>query len=369
MSAILIIYIALLAYIYFTIFFANHTDLYISRITAQEHTDTAYLAVLNNRLALMRTLLFTGVSFIGLFIPFFLLSAFSSANPEELATQGIIVPEFDAVTVIIGLILCFSTTFIAYSAVASKPFRMRLASRISTYNPDSWVHQTAIVFMMLLITAQIIVFLVQGGVDAMAQSIEMQGANIGDLLFQLWLQIIAAFLGVGAAIRRDWNSALHRLGLRLPTRQDWIWGIGGGIGLLGVLFVYGIILSFIVSLFLPQQAETIEALNRANNSIATTFSTLPLAFILSASAAIGEELLFRGALQPVFGNMFISVFFALLHVQSLFSPAIMLLFGISLLLGIIRNRASTSAAIIAHFIYNFVQLLLSMLIVSSLGGV
>jgi len=368
MSATLIIYIALLGYIYFTIFFANHTDLQIQRLTSQEHTDTAYLAVLNNRLALMRTLLFTGVSFIGLFIPFLLLTAFSTANPEELMAQGINVPEFDTFTVVIGLILCFSTTFIAYSAVASKPFRMSLANRISTYNPDSWVHQTAIVFMMLLITAQIIVFLVQGGVDAMAQSIEVQGANIGDLLFQLWLQIIAAFLGVGWAIRRDWNSALHRLGLRLPTFQDWVWGVGGGIGLLGVLFAYGIILGFIVSLFFPQQAETIEALNRANDSIATTFSTLPLAFILSASAAIGEELLFRGALQPIFGNIFISIFFALLHVQSLFSPAIILLFGISMLLGMIRNRASTSAAIIAHFIYNFAQLLLAMLILSSVGG-
>lgn len=369
MSITLILYIALLGYIYFTIFFANHTDLYIRQMNAQEHADTAHLAVLDSRLALMRTLLFTGVSFIALFIPFFLLSALNSTNADQLAAQGIIVPRLDVFSIVVGLVVCLSTTLISYRVVASRAFRLKLAERISTYNPNSWVHQTAIVFMMLLTTAQIIFFIVQGGVEAMAQSIQMQGANVGDLLFQLWLQVVAAFLGVGWAIRRDWNAALQRLGLRLPTRQDWVWGVGGGIGLLGVLFVYGVVVGFIVSLLFPSEAQVLETLNRANDSIAIAFSTLPLAFILSASAAIGEEILFRGALQPVFGNILISLFFALLHVQSLFSPAILLLFTISLLLGIIRNRASTSAAIIAHFIYNFVQLLLSMLILSTTGRI
>ncbi|PJF31312.1 MAG: hypothetical protein CUN52_03005 [Phototrophicales bacterium] len=364
MSTTFIIYIAVLGYIYFTIFFANHTDLYIRRMNSHDHTDTAYLATLDNRLAVMRTLLFIGVSFISLLVLFLLMTAYSSANADQLAQEGVIIPKIDAVPFMIGLLLTVTTTVIAYQTVASASFRMRIARRIRTYNPQSWVHQTAIIFILLLLTAQIILFITQGGVEAMAQSIERQGANVGDVLFQLWLQLIAAFLGVGWAIRRDWNSTLHRLGLRPPTRQDWIWGIGGGVGLLALLYVYGIVVGIIVTLFFPEQFDSVQALNRANDSIALAFSTLPLALLLSASAALGEEILFRGALQPIFGNLLISLFFTLLHVQTLFSPGILLLFGVSIGLGIIRNRASTTAAIMAHFMYNFAQLMLSMLIIS-----
>jgi hypothetical protein len=246
---------------------------------------------------------------------------------------------------------------------------MSLAKRITPYKPDSWVHNTAIIMILLLLIAQLMLFLSQGGTEAMAQSIEEQGANVTDLLIQLWLQVIAAFLGVGWAIRRDWNSTLNRLGLRIPNRQDFVWGVGGGIALLGLLWFFGIILGLIITLFFPDQAQSVSNMNRANDSIAQAFSTLPLALILSASAAIGEEILFRGALQPIFGNLLISIFFALLHTQSLLSPAIILLLGISIGLGIIRNRASTTAAIIAHFIYNFTQLLFAILLLSATGGI
>lgn len=367
MSITFIIYIAVLGYIYFTIFFANHTDLYIRRMNSQEHADnTAYLATLDNRLAVMRTLLFIGVSFISLLVLFLLMTAYNSANADQLAQEGVIIPQIDVVSLVVGLLLTLTTTAIAYQTVASASFRMSIARRIRGYNPQSWVHQTAIIFILLLLTAQIIFFITQGGIEAMAQSIERQGANAGDVLFQLWLQLIAAFLGVGWAIRRDWNSTLHRLGLRPPIRQDWMWGIGGGIGLLAMLYAYGIVVGIIVTLFFPEQFDSVQALNRANDSIALAFSTVPLALLLSASAALGEEILFRGALQPIFGNLLISLFFALLHVQTLFSPGILLLFGVSIGLGIIRNRASTTAAIMAHFVYNFVQLMLSMLIIS--GG-
>jgi membrane protease YdiL (CAAX protease family) len=114
----------------------------------------------------------------------------------------------------------------------------------------------------------------------------------------------------------------------------------------------------------PEQfAEQTSAANR----ISQQFDTLPLAFALSASAAIGEEILFRGALQPIFGWIPTSIFFALLHIQYTLTPAALIIFVVSLGLGWVRIRQSTTAAIIAHFLYNFVPLVLQV-IVGSAGG-
>ena len=366
MSITLIIYIILIGYVYYTIFYANHTDLFIQQQPTQPE-DNLYLVHLDRRLTMMRTLLFVVVSFISLFIPFLVLSASAGANAEQFATQDMVVPQISGVAVVIGVILTAFTTFFAYSTITSPSFRMSIAGRIKTYNPQSWVHTTAIVMMLLFLISQIILFLAQGGTDGLAQSIAEQGVSVTDLLIQLWLQVIAAFLGVGWAIRRNWGDTLARLGLRLPTRQDWVWGIGGGVGLLGILWSFGVIIGIIITLFAPEQMQNIEAMNRANDSLSTVVSTLPLAFLLSATAAIGEEILFRGALQPIFGNVVITLFFVSLHTQSILSPAIIVLICISLALGHIRNRSSTTAAIIAHFIYNFAQLLLSILVLSSEG--
>jgi len=369
MSIVLILYVAIIGYIYYTIYFANHTDLLVNRMSAGDHSDTAYLAVLDARLAMMRSLLYVAVSFISLFIPYLLLNASASANADQFLEQGIVVPQIDTTTLIIGIAVTIIMTGFGFQTVSSTPFRMAIAKRIPAYKPDSWVHNTAILMMLLLMTAQFILFLSQGGTEAMAQSIQENGADVVSLLIQLWLQVIAAFLGIGWAIRRDWMSALNRLGLRIPTRQDWLWGIGGGLGLLVILWIFGLVMGLIVALLLPDQLESVEAMNQANDSIAIAFSTIPLALLLSSTAAIGEEILFRGALQPVFGNIAISLFFASLHTQSLLSPAIILLFAISIGLGVIRKRASTTAAILAHFIYNFAQLLIAILLVSSVGGI
>lgn len=369
MSIVLILYVAIIGYIYYTIYFANHTDLLVSRMSAGDHSDTAYLAVLDARLAMMRSLLYVAVSFISLFTPYLLLNASASANAEQFLEQGIVVPQIDTTTLVFGIVVTFMMTAFGFQTVSSTPFRMSIAKRIPAYKPDSWVHNTAILMMLLLVTAQFILFLSQGGTQAMAQSIEENGADVGSLLIQLWLQVIAAFLGIGWAIRRDWASALNRLGLRIPTREDWLWGIGGGLGLLGILWIFGFVISMIVTVLFPDQLESVEAMNQANDSIAVVFSTIPLALLLSATAAIGEEILFRGALLPIFGNITISLFFASLHTQSLLSPAILLLFVVSMCLGIIRKRTSTTAAIIAHFIYNFAQLFIAILLVSSVGGI
>ena len=116
-------------------------------------------------------------------------------------------------------------------------------------------------------------------------------------------------------------------------------------------------------------AADLKAQTVAAEQIGRAINTLPLALLVSLTSAIGEEIFFRGALQPVFGIPLTSVFFALFHIQYTLTPASVLIFVVALGLGWLRSRYSTSASIIAHFVYNFVPLTLAILFGSSLGGV
>jgi len=79
---------------------------------------------------------------------------------------------------------------------------------------------------------------------------------------------------------------------------------------------------------------------------------------MALSAGIGEELLFRGALQPRFGILLTAAVFALGHVQYALSPAIIEVFVIGLVLGWLRQRSNTTTCIAVHAGYNFVDMLL-----------
>jgi len=98
--------------------------------------------------------------------------------------------------------------------------------------------------------------------------------------------------------------------------------------------------------------------------VVNAFSTIPLAFLVATTAAVGEEIFFRGAVQPIFGIIPTSIFFALIHTQVLLSPGIVGIFLISLAFGWLRKKYSTTAAIIAHFIYNFLIVLINIAITS-----
>ena len=76
-----------------------------------------------------------------------------------------------------------------------------------------------------------------------------------------------------------------------------------------------------------------------------------LMLLLSLSAGIGEEITLRGALQPKLGIALTSLLFAALHVQySWYGMLSILVFG--LILGVIRKRSSTTAAILVHTLHN-----------------
>lgn len=282
------------------------------------------------------------------------LGLFSDIAAEQLPDAPQL--NIDTTAAIVAFVLAVIASFISYRVVASEEVRQRLQRWIGTrgsYNPESSVHTVAVVLMLAIVVWTVAAFVSQGGISGLAAELETSAIDSGDLIFQAVLQMIVALLGVGLAIRRTAVETLERLGLRLPTRSDWMWGIGLGLVFIGAMVVFGLIWQGLVS------PELLEEQTAAADQLAQSFTTLPLAFLLAASAALGEEILIRGAMQPVFGVFITSVFFTILHTQYTLTPATLIIFGVSLGLGWLRSRHSTTAAIIAHFVYNFVPLALA----------
>ncbi|MFN8374549.1 MAG: CPBP family intramembrane glutamic endopeptidase [Anaerolineae bacterium] len=243
---------------------------------------------------------------------------------------------------------------LSYAAVTSVEFRgllQRLIGGGGDFDADSNVHATAFVLMTALFLWNTVPFVMQGGIEGYARALEQNGVSIGEPVINAALQITVALLGVGLYIRRTLPQTLDRLGLRLPTREDITTGLGAGMLLLGVSFGFSIVWAALAPEDATQQSS-------ASNQIAMSFASLPLAFLLASCAALGEEIFIRGALQPVFGIVGSSIFFALLHAQYLITPGLLVIFVVSLVLGVLRARLSTNAAIVAHFIFDFIPLAL-----------
>ena len=237
--------------------------------------------------------------------------------------------------------------------VCLRPARVQLARLLPALDVDSTVHTLALVLVGYL-AGNAALSLSPGALQALDEAnIE---ATLVDVLAQQFLFVMAAFVGVGLLIRRDGEALNQRLGLARPTARQLLTGVSW---MVFFVFLQGCI-STIWVLADPAQAEQLGGINRA---LLGNFDTVWEWFLLAAAAGLGEELLFRGALQPIFGIVPTSLLFALSHAQYSLSPATLAVFLLSLVLGIIRKRSNTTVAILVHAGYNFVLGLLSLLAV------
>jgi len=342
-------FILSLVYIGVVIYIANQDDLRRSMGETSSPQGAALPWMLYGLVAV--TVLFAVMIFYLAFSP-----DVTAAAMEELGRPSITI---DRTAASVNLALAFVLGGLAAQAVTTDHARLWIRKVVSSaYNPASSVHTTAFVLALLVVSVVVGQYVQQGGMEGLAGSLKEENSLApGTLLFYAFLQVVIAFLGIGLAIRRALPQSLERLGLRVPTGADIRWGIGGA---LAVFAVSRVIIVIWIALLSPEQFDE---QTRAADQIAQMFDTLPLAFILSISAAVGEEVLFRGALQPVFGWIPTSIFFALLHNQYTLTPATIIIFIVALGFGWLRQRQSTTSAIIAHFFYNFVPLVLQLLVV------
>ncbi len=220
-----------------------------------------------------------------------------------------------------------------------------------SFDPRSSVHRLATLVIIFALTA--LSWLA-------ANPNEAQPLAFADAAPQLLggsLMVLAlAVVGVGWLTRRDWEAVKQRLGLRWLRPVDCLTGIAAAIAL---HLMAALALAFWQA-SVPQ--STFESqVSGARLLYEALRSSLILGGLLAASVGIGEEILFRGALQPVFGLVISSLLFVALHTQYAFTPAAAILFVVSLGFGMLRARVSTTAAIIAHAGYNAIPFALTAL--------
>jgi membrane protease YdiL (CAAX protease family) len=351
-GGIILVYIGAMVYI------ANQDDRTHSLPKPIDTSDYSRQIAEQQRRTLLRWMMYGTLAMNFVFGLLVLQVALLGESPN-LKTLDVQLPKIDQKAAFLYFVLALVLSVIGFMTTNSYTARARLkrlTGADSLYRPESSVHQVAVILALAFVSASIGQLVLNGGLGGLAQDIESNGISVGVLVFQTVLMIVIAFLGVGLAIRRTFAASLARLGLSLPTPQDLARGLLAGAALFGVQLA-------LVSVWLALTPQSqIAQQTAASDQFAQSFGTLPLALLVSLSAGVSEEILFRGALQPVFGLWLTSLFFTLLHIQYTLTPASLILLVVALGLGLVRKRYNTNAAIVAHFAYNFIQLALSLLL-------
>jgi membrane protease YdiL (CAAX protease family) len=153
-------------------------------------------------------------------------------------------------------------------------------------------------------------------------------------------------IGVGWLARRHLGVTLRRLGIVAPTIGQVLLGIGLALALLPTV----LLIEYLGQTLGWGDNQAVEDLTE--QLLGPLFKSPWGVITVGAAAALGEETLLRGAVQPRFGLWLTSIIFALLHTNYGFSISTVIVLGLGLLLGVIRMRTNTTTAMIVHGVYN-----------------
>jgi membrane protease YdiL (CAAX protease family) len=245
------------------------------------------------------------------------------------------------------------TTAGVCGALALMPgVRRAVARAVHGFRPDSAINAVG---LSLYLVTLLFYISVQVSSDQLKQL--AQGGQSPSVVFIIATNqvpfVIVAFVGVGLFTRRHLGQTLLRLGLYWP---GWRWALGA-VGVAVVLVIFGVLFDGVMSRLTPEQSKNIQ---QVSNQLLKNVNSLLPAVAIALAAGVGEEVLFRGALLPRLGNVAAALLFAVLHAQYAISLATLEIFILGLILGLLRKRAGTTAAIIAHTGYDTILLALSL---------
>lgn len=181
------------------------------------------------------------------------------------------------------------------------------------------------------------------------------GETISVLIVNFLTFVGLAYVAVGYRNYRSWEESTARLGLTRPSLFD----VGIGVGAVVPAFMLAMLGSVLTTIFQPEVTERLaETIDNMTSGIQNPLG----AILLGLTTGIGEEVLFRGAIQPRFGIFLSTALWVLLHTQYELTWVILGLFLMGIMLGLIRKYVSTTAAIITHAVYNALVVLLQIAI-------
>lgn len=257
-----------------------------------------------------------------------------------------------------GLSLLFPRARTEDTPLEDLPWRRQIRG----FDPNNPVHACALGLILLFFLQTLLNFLLVGGQAGLAEAELSQGEVLLSSGLTMIMLLSVSLAGVGAWQDRAWPDVRARLGLRLPTLAELTVGAGAALLLIAFQADAGRIWMQLTS------EEVVQQQTQFSQAIAGSITSLTAAFLIALFAALGEEVAFRGALQPVLGLWPTAILFALTHIQYQLSPAALIIFVIGLALGYVRLYFGTVAAIVAHFLYDFGLLALVVLLGEMLNG-
>ncbi len=241
------------------------------------------------------------------------------------------------------LILCLG---LAFALPLIRPFR-RLIASFTPMDPASPIDLSGLAMILAVITFLVMQAILTGPVETGDTETGALTGNVVWLVLNALTFVLVAYAAVGYRIHRTGREATNRLGLHWPNLKTI------GIGLLFVIpsFVISMVGSLLTMVFQPDIVNNLEdTMDQMTSGLDNPIGAL----FIGLSAGIGEEVLFRGAVQPRFGIAIAALFWTALHVQYDISFVLLGLFGVGVLLGVERRYFGTTAAIITHAVYNIV---------------
>lgn len=174
------------------------------------------------------------------------------------------------------------------------------------------------------------------------------GMNL-DALYALCWTLVASALAVGYGVRRDWAGTFERLGLRRVTGGQ----VGIALGLTAALLAVMLGVEWFVTRawdFLEWPTTDTDAFKSLLAPLITPIG----AVVIGITAGVGEEVAVRGILQPRLGILLSNAFFTALHAYQYNWDALLSVFLVGLVLGVIRKKTNTTVSAIVHGSYDFV---------------
>jgi membrane protease YdiL (CAAX protease family) len=260
---------------------------------------------------------------------------------------------------------CFGTALVGLWAFT--PGVRRAAGRyLPGFNSDSFVHAVALATVVALTFTMFAPLLANGEPPFLLIIRNFTGADLGeqgkDLVTQLsdqnmlvdqvfsfmWL-VPVGIMVVGWPLHRTLPEALRRVGFTIPRP----WQIPFALVAAGVMAVF---MAGIGDPAIGRLWDMLHWPRTDEKAFEVLFKSMtsPIgAVVIAVTAGVGEELCVRGILQPRLGIFVSNLFFTSLHALQYNGDALLSVFLVGLVLGLIRKQTNTTTSAIVHGSYDF----------------
>ena len=261
----------------------------------------------------------------------------------------------------VAQVVLLTAGVVAIGLLCFTPSIRQIASRWLPFDPGSFpdtvAFATAIalslgcVIPLLVLHEPPMLVLAEHAKDPINQKSIVQ-PELSDLYAQLLWMLPVTILAAGYPLVRGFRSSLKRLGLVTPT----IWQLLIAVLAAGVFVVV-----------MPQFEHLLDKIWRslhwpttdeaAYKELFGYAKTSAWAVAIAVTAGLGEEITFRGLLQPRLGLVGANLLFTAVHAPQYQLDGLISVFVIGLVLGYIRQRTNTTTSAIVHGLYDFMAVI------------